>query len=157
MRVLLDTNVLIDYFARREPYWHDALKLRIIQDFGDAELWASIQSFSDISYILRSEAPSSILQDAFLSSLSFLRVCSLKQEDLSAACKSKWPDFEDCLIEQCARKVKADFLLTRDLSGFKNSAVAVLSPAEFFDFAAEKYGLEYQEIDGGLSRLSLRF
>jgi predicted nucleic acid-binding protein len=143
MKALLDTNVLIDYFAKREPFWKDAFKLRIMQEFGDVELWASIQSFSDISYILRNACSYSSLQDAFLASLNFLRVCSLDQKDLGAACEEKWPDLEDCLVEQCSRKLKADFILTRDLEGFSKSAATVLSPTDFFSLFAEQYGITY--------------
>jgi predicted nucleic acid-binding protein len=144
--VLLDTNVLIDYFAKREPYHHDALRLRIMQEFGDLELWAAVQSFSDIAYVLRKDADSDRLQDAFAASLDFLHVCSLDQNDLGTACREKWPDFEDCLIEQCSRKVKAEFLLTRDSEGFTKSGATVLSPAEFFSLVAERYGLTYDAI-----------
>ena len=143
MRVLLDTNVLIDYFARREPYYQDAFKLRVMHEFGDVELWASIQSFADISYVLRNEAGAENLQAAFLASLSFLHVCSLDQGDLEAACKEKWLDFEDCLVDQCSRKVKADFILTRDSKGFTRSAATILNPLEFFTLLSEQYGLTY--------------
>ncbi len=106
MKVLLDTNVLIDYFAKRDPFYKDAYRLRVMHEFGDVELWASIQSYSDIAYILRGTVDSQKLQEAFLASLSFLRVCSLSQDDLEEACRAGWDDLEDCLIEQCAKKLK---------------------------------------------------
>ena len=147
MRVLLDTNVLIDYFTQREPYAEDAFRLRIMQEFGDIELWASIQSFSDIAYILRGATNSAALQQAFLASLRFLHVCSLDQSDLAAACLDSWTDLEDCLIEQCAKKLKADFILTRDLSGFEKSRTTTLAPQQFFTMVAQQYGLTYEAID----------
>lgn len=146
MKVLLDTNVLIDYFARREPFYLDAFKLRIMQEFGDVELWVSVQSFSDIAYILRNEEAGEKLQDAFLGSLGFLHVCSLDQDDLKAVCSRKWPDFEDCLIEQCSQKVRAEFILTRDVEGFARSSITVLSPSEFFSLLSEQYGLTYDTV-----------
>jgi len=146
MRVMLDTNVLIDYFAKREPYYQDAFKLRVMQEFGDAELWVSVQSFSDIAYVLRGDTDSKKLQQAFLSSLSFLHVCSLDQEDLKNACQAAWDDLEDCLIEQCAKKLKAEYILTRDASGFARSSAIVLRPSEFFDHISSHYGLFYDAI-----------
>ena len=146
MIVLLDTNVLIDYFAKREPYYQDAFKLRVMQEFGDVELWVSIQSFADIAYILRSEADAVRLQDAFLASLSFLHVCSLDQDDLEAACKEKWADLEDCFVNQCTQKVKAEFILTRDSEGFTRSSATIVSPSEFFSLISEQYDLTYDTI-----------
>ena len=147
MKILLDTNVLIDYFARREPYYQDVFRLRIMYEFGDVELWASIQSFSDISYILRNETDAEKLQDAFLASMGFLRVCSLDQGDLESACRDKWVDFEDRLIEQCSRRLKAEFILTRDTDGFTRSATTVLDPSDFFAMISEQYGLTYDVIE----------
>lgn len=151
MKVLLDTNVLVDYFDAREPFYKDVVKLRIMQEFGDIDLWTSIQSFADIFSILKKGSRSSNLQQAFSASLSFLHVCSLDQADLETACSEKWNDLEDCLIEQCARKTKAEFLLTRDSDGFSQSLSTVLSPAEFFDYVLEHYGLSYEAIDVELS------
>jgi predicted nucleic acid-binding protein len=146
MKLLLDTNVLIDYFAQRDPFYADALHLYAMRHFGDAELWASIHSFADISYILRNEAESQTLQDAFLSSLDFLHVCSLTQDDLIAAAQAKWDDFEDCLVEQCAQKIKADYLLSRDKTGFTNAKTKVITPSSFFRALKEERGLSYEEV-----------
>ena len=48
MRVFLDTNVLVDFYARREPFFQYAKLLWIASYFEDVELWASSQSFVDI-------------------------------------------------------------------------------------------------------------
>lgn len=147
MRLLLDTNVLIDYFSGRKPYHDDAFRLRIMHEFGDVELWSSVQSFTDIAYILRGTASSEQLQDAFLESLNFLHVCSLDQDDLLCAATEKWADVEDCLIEQCARKVKANYLLSRDASGFSKSQTKVLTPAAFFDLMKSEYDVDYALVE----------
>jgi predicted nucleic acid-binding protein len=147
MRVLLDTNVLIDFYNKREPFYRDAFKLRVMQEFGDVELWASVQSFSDISFVLRDVADTEKLQQAFLASLSFLRVCSLDQGDLEKVCHASWADLEDCMIEQCSKKIKAEYLLTRDPKGFSKSAATVLNPSEFFTAVFEQYGLTYDSLE----------
>ena len=147
MRVLLDTNVVIDYFARREPFYQDVFKLRIMEEFGDVELWVSIQSFADIANILRGHSDSAMLQDSFLASLDFLRVCSLDQGDLRNAIAEKWPDFEDCLIEQCAKKTKADFIVSRDSTGFSSSSVTAISPSDFFKLLSEEHGIVYDFVE----------
>jgi predicted nucleic acid-binding protein len=144
MRLLLDTSVLIDYFAGREPYHADAFRLRMMHEFGDAELWTSVQSFADIAYILRGETDSDTLQDAFRESLSFLHVCSLDEDDLRWAAAEKWEDFEDCLIERCAEKTKAEAILSRDAQGFARARTAVLTPRAFFERLASQQGLTYE-------------
>ena len=57
-----------------------------------------------------------------------------------------WMDFEDCLIEMAARKVKADFLLTRDASGFAQSKLPVKRPEAFLEWVERECGFVYEDI-----------
>ena len=118
MKLFLDTNVLIDLYQERHPYYEDVKKLQIMEEFGDAELWASAKSFTDIYYIMRKECVGADILRGFDASFEFLRICSIDGEDVKSAVRLEWIDFEDCVIEMAARKVKADFLLTRDAAGF---------------------------------------
>lgn len=147
MRLLLDTNVLIDYFGRREPYFRDCTRLLIAAWFGDVELWASAKSFTDIFYLLARTCGRAELQRSFLRSLSVLKVCSVDGRDIEAAAGESWPDFEDCLISQAAEKIGADFILTRDARGFERSRVRALSPGAFFEWLRNERHLEYMDID----------
>ena len=74
-------------------------------------------------------------------------ICSLDSADLQLAASRRWRDFEDCLIDVCAEKVKADVLLTRDEVGFAQSKTRVLSPREFFAFIEDEYRIVYDEIE----------
>jgi predicted nucleic acid-binding protein len=75
-----------------------------------------------------------------------LHVCSLDGNDLRRTVTEKWDDFEDCLIEQCAQKVKADYLLSRDTAGFARAKTTVLTPDEFFALVQTEHGLTYDLI-----------
>ena len=70
MKLLLDTNVLVDYYAQREPFARDANLLQVAQIFDDVELWACPHSFPDIAYILHRAIPATRLRKMVLESLS---------------------------------------------------------------------------------------
>lgn len=146
MKLLLDTCVLIDYFSRREPYFDDCVKLRIMQAMGDVELWVSVKSFTDIFYVLRKVVDPSALQAAFIESLDFLNVCSVNGQDVRNAAKRAWADFEDCLVDVCAQKIKADHILTRDAKGFAHAKTNIMTPAGFVEAIKAESGLVYEEI-----------
>lgn len=59
----------------------------------------------------------------------------------------RWADFEDCLVDVCAEKVKADFLLTRDEKGFAQAHVPVMSPGDFFNYIESEYQITYDIVD----------
>lgn len=145
MKLFLDTNLLIDYYAAREPYRELFVKLQAMQLFGDAELWASAKSFTDVFFVCKKHIPAEFLQDAFMSSQEFLNVCSINQADILEAARRKWPDFEDCLVALAAEKVQADYLITRDENGFSQSKVKAIHPRELFETLSEQ-GLYYEDI-----------
>jgi len=146
MRLFLDTCVLIDYYAQREPFAADANRLRVAEAFGDAELWTAPQSYMDILYILRRAIPAADLRQQLHASLAFLHVCGTESADLSDALESSWEDSEDFLIARCAEKAKADFLITRDKTHFVEAKTRVLSPSEFL-LMMEGQGIEYEDVD----------
>ena len=147
MKLLLDTNILIDYYTRRQPFFDGTVKLRFAALFGDVELWTSIQSFPDVEYILRKIIPVEELRSMMQRSMEFFKVASPTASDLSDAFNSCWPDLEDFLIARCAERVKADRIITRDAKGFTGASIPAQTPEEFFAWLEEEHGIVYDEID----------
>lgn len=147
MRLMLDTNALVDYYSRRAPYNVWVEKLFMAQAFGDVELWASAKSFTDVFYILKRMLGSEMLQAMIGKSLSCLRVCSIDGGDVGEACTDRWPDFEDCLVYKAAQKVKADAIITRDAGGFNRSNIPALSAQELIERLEQEEGITYDLID----------
>ena len=70
MKLLIDTNVLLDVFLCREQFVADAKKLFIMKQFKDAELWIAAQSYADLYYVGAkahgSDRMQKILKEVFL-------------------------------------------------------------------------------------------
>ena len=147
MKLLLDTNVLVDYFGARRPFCDQWELINALQMTGYAELWASAESYTDAFYLLRRAVGSEKLQDMFLESLSFVRVCSVDEDDIRKAAERSWSDFEDCLIAVCAEKVKADYIITRDAGGFKRAKIPAMDAPSVFTMLEEDYGIVYEMTD----------
>jgi len=144
MRVLLDTNIIIDLIAQREGY-QAIQKLLIAQHFGDIELWVSAKSYTDVFFILCKNIPSQALQEAFLTTLKHFQVCSVDGVAIEQAATKKWDDFEDCLISVSAENIGADFIVTRDKNGFTKSPVTCITPVGLIQ-ELEQQGLVYEEL-----------
>lgn len=147
MKLFLDTNILVDLYEQRMPFYDEVKKLQIMQVLGDAELWVSAKSFTDVYYVMKRRYASEAILQAFSVSFDFLNVCSIDGSDVKQAVAMQWVDFEDCLIDIAAQKVKADALITRDESGFSQAATKVWHPAAFFTYLEQEQGLVYDEID----------
>lgn len=146
MRIFLDTNVLFDITTQRKPFASTANKLLIMNLFDDAELWVSAKSYTDLFYVLRKSHSSESIQRAFLAGMKRFSICGVDGNDIRRAAALQWPDFEDCLIGVCAGKVKADYLITRDTTGFGSLSVPALTPEDFFATIARERGLAYEEL-----------
>ena len=148
MRIFLDTNVLFDLFAQREPFFEATEKLFIMQAFGDAELWAAPQSYLDIFYVLNKGDSSEGLQSALGKSLERVNLCATDHSDMVAACTAGWNDVEDALIGIAAKKVDADYLLTRNEKqpGFNTLGIPALSPEDFLTHLRTEFNVSYDSV-----------
>ena len=143
MRALLDTNIVYDILCKR-PFDEDGIEqLKVMHAFGDVDLWVSAKSFTDLFYLMRQEVDSDVAHDALEDSLSWLSACSVDEADIKQALQVRWHDFEDSLVNVCAEKVRADFIVTRDEKGFRNASIPHGSASEFMDFVFEKTNIRY--------------
>lgn len=142
--LLLDTNVIIDYLGRREPFFEKVKDVIASGYFGDAKLWMAAQSAADAFYVLSRYAPSEQIQRALLRIFEVVEPVSLTAVELTRAAQLEWPDYEDCLIALSAQKADASFIITRDEAGFGASPIATLSPAQWSERMAQA-GISYAE------------
>lgn len=145
MKLFLDTNILIDYFGRREPFFDAISTLLIAQGFGGVELWVSAKSFTDAFHILSKRIPGDMVQRFFLASKNFLHVAAINDQDIFKAAQRGWKDFENCLVAVAAENVGADRIITRDAAGFAQSSIPAMSADEYVAWLREHRHIEYAE------------
>jgi predicted nucleic acid-binding protein len=146
MRLLLDTNVLIDHIESRKPYCAAVRKLFVGQALGDFQLWACTQSFADAYYILSRNAPQAHVKSALSNLLLLIKPCNTYASDLDPALKSDWPDIEDFMIASCIKHVDATYLITRDKEMLKRLPHKAKTASEFLDLLEAEKGITYEEL-----------
>jgi predicted nucleic acid-binding protein len=62
-----------------------------------------------------------------------VKVAAVDHEMINRALKLRWNDFEDCIQSAAARELDADYIVTRDMDGFKDSETAPITPADFLE------------------------
>ena len=147
MKLLLDTNVLIGYYLRRQPYFGSVSKLLMARIFNDVQLWSSAKSYTDVFYVASKYVDPQMLQQAFLKSFELIDVCSIDSDDIKRSAELNWADFEDCLILVAAEKVKVDAIVTRDPKGFEGASMMVLLPDQVLAMLENEYGVSYGDVE----------
>ena len=131
MRVIIDTNVLIDYFQNREKYADAAEAILRLCSIGEIDGYISALSIPNLVYIMRKELTQEKIKKVLSTIEIVLTVEDLKAEDMESAINLDIADFEDALQSVCASRVDADYIITRNEKDFKNSIVPPISPLDF--------------------------
>ena len=87
-------------------------------------------SVSNIVYIMRKELDNERIKDILVTLTSLFTVVDLRETDLTKAVDLQFPDYEDALQSVCAARAKANYIVTRNIKGFKSSAVPAIKPSE---------------------------
>ncbi len=132
MRVLIDTNIVLDFLLQREPFFQDAERLFQAIDTGEVVGYVTATTLTDIFYISRKHTRSvEQARQAVSETLIAMVICSVNRAVLESAFGSGLADFEDAVQIFCAVAQGLDAILTRDTQGFLSSPVPVLSIQEF--------------------------
>ena len=150
MRLLVDTNIIIDYLQDRRPFSELAELLLTLAYVKEHELWVSSSQVTDAFYLLSEGGKPALAENAkhlLRQMRQVVRIGSLGELDIDAALDSPWEDFEDACVYQCACKVKADAIITRNQKDFARSSIKVFDCDELFTYLKDEKGLDYGFIE----------
>lgn len=133
MKVLIDTNITLDFLLQREPFFQDAELLFQAIDAGQVIGHVTATTLTDIFYISRKHTRSIDQARQVVSAiLTVMLVCPIDRTVLESAFNSGLVDFEDAVQIFGAISQGLDGILTRDNKGFLSSPIPVLSIQELF-------------------------
>ena len=129
MRVLIDTNVALDWLAHREPFHEKAERVMQACMDGDWEGYMASHTLTDLFYLLRKDFPADERKQLLLLLCRYFHILAEPGETMMAALgNSAWPDLEDGLLMQCAAEHHLDYIVTRNEKDFHASPIPAISP-----------------------------
>lgn len=129
--VFLDTNIVIDVLANREPFSNFSSKLLDYGDKGKINIYISALSYSNIYYILRKTCSHKEMISLLKDINSILTTIDVTGYVIQEALDSTLKDFEDAIqLNTALSNKKIQAIITRDPKGFKNTEISVLTPQE---------------------------
>lgn len=131
MRVLVDTNIVLDFLLQREPFSQDVELLFQAIDVGEIVGYVTATTLTDIFYISRRHTRSvEQARQAVSEILTAMMICPVDRVVLESAFKSGLADFEDAVQIFSAVTQGLEAIVTRDAQGFLSSPIPVLSIQE---------------------------
>jgi predicted nucleic acid-binding protein len=144
MRIILDTNVILDIVEKREPYFSDSYKIFLKSAAREFEAIIGASSVTDIYYITRRNCKDSKQALSFI--IDMLKVVTFvdtKAIDIQEAIRLNFTDFEDAVIAATAAREGANYIITRNAGDFEKSPVPAMTPVDFLKMYSLK---NYQEL-----------
>ncbi len=132
IRILLDTNILLDYILTREPFYDNAKKIILACINGTVKACIAAYSISNMFFILRREYESKERRKLLLNICKIFDIEGIDKEKLISGLENDdFFDFEDCLQMECARAYEAKYIVTRNVSDYDNSVIQAILPEDF--------------------------
>jgi predicted nucleic acid-binding protein len=139
MKVLIDTNIVLDFLLQREPFFQDAELLFQSIGAGHVVGYVTATTLTGIFYISRKHTRSiEQARQAISEILTVMVICCIDRAVLELAFNSGLVDFEDAVQIFSAVTQGLDAILTRDAQGFLSSPISVLSVQELL----QQFGMQ---------------
>ena len=130
MRVLVDTNVVLDVLLNRRPFAKAAARVFALVEESRIEGFLCATTVTTVDYLLGQALAPVEARAALQRLLDLFEIAPVNRPVLEQALRSDVTDFEDAVLEQSARVVSVDIITTRNLPDFKKSSVTACDPIE---------------------------
>lgn len=131
-KILIDTNVLLDYLLEREPFFEDAKKVVSSCTEENTKGCIAAHSISNMFFILRKDYTAKESREILSNLCTIFDVEGIdKAKLLSGLANEGFSDFEDCLQMECAKSYGAEYIVTRNVSDYSVSDIKAILPSEY--------------------------
>jgi predicted nucleic acid-binding protein len=126
MKILIDTNILLDVALKRAEFYADSVKVLDWAELNPKQAAVAWHSISNIAYLVKQDAR------AFIADLLlFVEVVAGDTSTVRQALAMPTKDLEDALQASAAIEFGADLIVTRDVKDYKQLPIKTLTPAAF--------------------------
>jgi len=133
-RIFVDTNIVIDLFSRREPFFEESAILFSLADKKKIELAVSSLTIANTSYALSRQMDSNKSKSILRKLRLIVKILPLNDKIVGLALNDEtFSDFEDGLQYFTAIENGQELIITRNLKDFKNSKLPTMTARQFIE------------------------
>ena len=131
-KVLIDTDVILDFFFDREPFSENASRILALCEKKEIEGFVTPVIISNVYYLLSQKAKQQKVIEKLKNLLLILNVVIIDKNSIFLALNSDFSDFEDALQNFAAEtNGNIDLIITRNTKDYKKSNLAIFNPEAF--------------------------
>jgi predicted nucleic acid-binding protein len=133
VKVLIDTNIVLDLILEREPFIETAITIFEQVEQGTIQGYIAATTITNIFYIVRKIKGREVALTAINRLLVGLHFCPVDHQVIQVALALNLDDFEDGIQLACATINQLPAIVTRDPKDFVDSALTIYSPSDFLN------------------------
>jgi predicted nucleic acid-binding protein len=130
-RLFLDTNVILDLLAHRDPHFDAIARLATLADQKKLVLVSSPLSFTTVDFILNKYESEESVRTKLRKFKIICEVCEVNEETVEKGLNSTFKDFEDSVQYYSALQANCSVIITRNGKDFKHSSIPVMTAEEY--------------------------
>jgi len=128
--VLFDLNIILDVLQERIEFYEFSARLLARAETGVIQGWLAAHSVTTLFYLIAKDKSPEHARVTITSLLQFLKIAPVDQSTIEQALNLPYQDFEDAVQMIAALRIRADYLLTRNVRDYQPAPLAVITPAE---------------------------
>lgn len=139
MKLLIDTNVVLDVLLRREPFFRTAAEVLSLTQRDEVREYVSASAITDIYYIANKQMKDrDAVRDLLKRLLMVVSVAAVSKREIQNALNLAWGDFEDSVQYSVALLNEMDGIVTRNPSDYQEANMRIWLPEQALELFANE-------------------
>ena len=131
MRILFDTNIILDLLLDRKPFSEHASHVISKVERSEINGFLCATTVTTIHYLLSKYLDREKALESINSIMALFEIAPVNRLVIEKTLQIGFTDFEDAVLHESAIHAGAEYIITRNVKDFKRSTIPVFSPAEF--------------------------
>ena len=155
MKLLIDTNVVLDVLLRREPFFRTAAEVLNLTQRDDVREYVSASAITDIYYIANKQLKDrAAVRDLLERLLKIVSVAAVSEQEIRNALNLTWADFEDSVQYSVALLNEMDGIVTRNPDDYQEANMRIWLPEQTLELS-QSTNHEYRAIPANMPGMAL--
>lgn len=133
MKVLIDTNIILDVLCNRKEFVDDSEKFFKLCEVKKITGFISTLSILNIVYIMHKELDTEKVKEILEKLFLIFEIIDLKADDLKLASTLDFNDYGDAIQSTQASRIRANYIITRNIKDYNKSKVTAIKPSELIE------------------------
>ena len=137
MKLLINTNVVLDVLLRREPFFRTAAEVLNLTQRDEVWEYVSASAITDIYYIANKQLKDrAAVRDLLERLLKIVSVAAVSEQEIRNALNLTWADFEDSVQYSVALLNEMDGIVTRNPDDYQEANMRIWLPEQVLELFA---------------------